>query len=594
MRELIRIGAAAGLVLLSACGNSNTNNNGSGSGGAAQHALHVHVAGNGVVSAATPALSCRSDCQQSVDSATTVHLAAVPDAGWNFAGWQGACSGTGSCDLPMTADRDVTASFTTAPPTPPGSARLSVSPVGNGTGRVTSSPAGIDCPAASCSMVVPLGSVVTLTEVPDASSTFAGWGGGCSANGGCSVTAQSDVTVWVNFVANTPPPPPPPPPGPPPQCAGISAPDAVSMQQYVRPKGSVTCAPGLGDTNGTLAFTGGLQSSTAHGSILDFVRDNGTFLVEQSSQSQSLRPFQQPNGVYSAGDAGHLGPNNTVRMGRWDANGTWQGDLLWHAQNFAPAGNPNGGLLLAGDLTQFGIGQTTPPYQHAAMMFRVLPSDAPAWGPQTLASAGAVFGAGVDLLGRSIVITDGGAKFGSGAISAQWFDKDGTPLTGEFVLVTAFVSGASTWFETSPLIGGGVGVRRMDADYATATTPYRVHARALVMIASGASAVQPPPDWMNARPDTRLQLTRGGRAYAALPYGAPTVACTQKLEVLASDGTSCGSTDYPIAAGNCNTSDLTLAENGTVMQQLPFSMEYVDPVDSMHTCTWRWWARAAH
>ena len=592
MRAMGRICVAAGVVF--ACAKSNPgSNNGSGSGGAAQHALHMHVAGNGEVRSATPAFSCRTDCQQSVDSATTVHLSAVPDAGWNFAGWQGACSGTGGCDLPMSADRDVTASFTTAPPTPPGSARLSVKPVGNGTGRVTSSPAGIDCPAASCSMAVPLGAVVALSQVADANSSFVGWGGGCSGNGGCSVTAQSDVTVWVNFIANTPPPPPPPPPGPPAQCAGISAPDAIAMQQYVRPKDYVTCAPGLGDANGTMAFTGGYQSSTSHGSVLDFVRDSGIFVREQYSQSESLRPFQQPNGVYSAGDAGHMGPIDSVRMGRWDTDGNWQGDLLWHAKNFAPAGNPNGGLLLAGDVTYFDPAQT-PVYQHAAIMFHRLEGDAPTWGPQRLASPGAVFGAGVDLPGRSIVITDGSAKFGAGAISAQWFDKDGTPMTGEFVLVTGFVSGASTWFETSPLIGGGVEVRRMDASLSTATTPYQLHAHALVVIASGASAVQPPPDWMTSRPDTRLQIARGGRAYAVLPYGAPTVACTQKLEVLASDGTSCGSTDYPIAAGTCNTPDLTLAEDGTVMQQLPTSMEFVDPVDSMHTCTWRWWTRAAH
>src|ERR1700745_1830214 len=49
---------------------------------------------------------------------------------------------------------------------------------GKGSGRVTSSPAGIDCPA-SCSMTVPSGTAVTLTAQPDSNSTFVGWGGAC-------------------------------------------------------------------------------------------------------------------------------------------------------------------------------------------------------------------------------------------------------------------------------------------------------------------------------------------------------------------------------------------------------------------------------
>ena len=68
-----------------------------------------------------------------------------------------------------------------------------------------------------------------------------------------------------------------------------------------------------------------------------------------------------------------------------------------------------------------------------------------------------------------------------------------------------------------------------------------------------------------------------------LPEGETAIPCTQRLEVVAPDGTSCGSRDYPIAAGTCDTSPLTLAADGTVIQQLPFSMETMTPVGS-HTC----------
>src|SRR6267143_636693 len=84
--------------------------------------------------------------------------------------------------------------------------------------------------------------------------------------------------------------------------------------------------------------------------------------------------------------------------------------------------------------------------------------------------------------------------------------------------------------------------------------------------------------------------SRGGQAYAALPLGASNVACTQRLELLAPDGTSCGARDYQIAAGTCSTGDLTLGLDGTVIQQLPASMESERSwYDGSHTCTWRWW-----
>jgi beta-lactam-binding protein with PASTA domain len=49
-----------------------------------------------------------------------VTLTATPAAGSTFAGWSGACAGTGLCNLTMSADQTVTATFavsgTEAPP----------------------------------------------------------------------------------------------------------------------------------------------------------------------------------------------------------------------------------------------------------------------------------------------------------------------------------------------------------------------------------------------------------------------------------------------------------------------------------------------
>jgi hypothetical protein len=210
------------------------------------------------------------------------------------------------------------------------------------------------------------------------------------------------------------------------------------------------------------------------------------------------------------------------------------------------------------------------------------------WGPKALASGGAVYGAGVDLLGRALVITDG-MKFGPDTISAQWFDRDGTALTGEFVLVTGFTAAESTWFETSPLIGSGVMVRRMDYSYSERV----FRSQALAVVDGGMPSVRAAPDWMASRPNTRLEVARGRRGYAVVPYGAKGVPCTQHVEVLAPDGASCGALEYRIADGTCDTHDMAVGTDGTVIQLLPDAMETKDPLLLTHSCTWRWWTGAA-
>jgi YVTN family beta-propeller protein len=78
-------------------------------------------------------------------------------------------------------------------------AQLSISRSGTGGGRVTSSPAGIDC-GTTCSASFTSGTSITLTATPAANSTFTGWsGGGCSGTGTCTFTLNSNTTVDAAF-----------------------------------------------------------------------------------------------------------------------------------------------------------------------------------------------------------------------------------------------------------------------------------------------------------------------------------------------------------------------------------------------------------
>ncbi|MBI5944541.1 MAG: hypothetical protein HY864_09245, partial [Chloroflexi bacterium] len=79
---------------------------------------------------------------------------------------------------------------------------LSVSKTGDGSGTVTSAPAGIDCGAA-CSASFTRDSVVELTAAAELGSTFTGWSGaGCTGTGGCSVTMDAAKSVTANFTEN--------------------------------------------------------------------------------------------------------------------------------------------------------------------------------------------------------------------------------------------------------------------------------------------------------------------------------------------------------------------------------------------------------
>ena len=134
----------------------------------------------------------------------------------------------------------------------------------------------------------------------------------------------------------------------------------------------------------------------------------------------------------------------------WNSAGRTYGSTTFHADKLVGAADPTGGLLLAGefDLTSPGFSPPDGKFIHPALMYSG--GGAPPsvrWGPQPLAASGTVFGAGVDALGRSLVITGGRL---AGSVTAQWFDRDGTAPTGEFELLIGFVPGSSTWFEATP------------------------------------------------------------------------------------------------------------------------------------------------
>jgi len=81
---------------------------------------------------------------------------------------------------------------------------LSVLLAGNGTGTVTSNPAGISC-GTSCTANFAAGSAVNLAASPTSGSEFSGWNTACTGTNTCSIIMTSDGFVTANFNTNIPP-----------------------------------------------------------------------------------------------------------------------------------------------------------------------------------------------------------------------------------------------------------------------------------------------------------------------------------------------------------------------------------------------------
>ena len=76
---------------------------------------------------------------------------------------------------------------------------LTVAKSGDGFGRITSTPPGIDC-GVTCSASFTKGTTITLTATPEIGSTFTGWSGPCSGSGNtCMVALTQAQTVTATF-----------------------------------------------------------------------------------------------------------------------------------------------------------------------------------------------------------------------------------------------------------------------------------------------------------------------------------------------------------------------------------------------------------
>ncbi len=161
--------------------------------GTTQATLNFVKAGTGAgqVTSAVGGMNCAATCTTQLDGNSSVTLTATPSAGSVFAGWSGACTGTGSCTIAMNSAMTVTATFNTQAVQ---TFILTVAKAGTGSGTVTAT--GISC-GSDCTETYNNGTAVTLAASATSGSTFTGWSGtGCSTG---TVTLSADRTCTATF-----------------------------------------------------------------------------------------------------------------------------------------------------------------------------------------------------------------------------------------------------------------------------------------------------------------------------------------------------------------------------------------------------------
>ncbi|HEC85628.1 MAG TPA: hypothetical protein ENI48_10375 [Thioploca sp.] len=156
--------------------------------------LTVIKTAHGTVTSTDKGINCGSDCTEQYEEGISVILIADPDADSSFNGWGGDCGGSKALTLTVTLDtaKTCTATFKLLP------VELTVNKIGNGSGNVTSNPAGINC-GITCAASFDVGTTIILSAAPDDDSEFVDWTGDCTA----SDDPPTEATVTMDNAAIT-------------------------------------------------------------------------------------------------------------------------------------------------------------------------------------------------------------------------------------------------------------------------------------------------------------------------------------------------------------------------------------------------------
>jgi len=166
------------------------------------YSLTLSRQGSGTITSNPSAINCGTTCAAGFTSGAIVTLQAAAATGYTFTGW----SGDADCldgAVTMSGNRSCAATFT-ANPVVPTSYTLTVNTVGtmtaagSGSGKIVSSPTGIDCGTKCSATFSSASSSISLQAIPNTGSMFTGWSGDADCSDG-SVTMNASKSCVASF-----------------------------------------------------------------------------------------------------------------------------------------------------------------------------------------------------------------------------------------------------------------------------------------------------------------------------------------------------------------------------------------------------------
>ena len=157
--------------------------------------LKIELIGSGQGTVSGPKnLSCNIHCEALFSENESLVLTAKAQAGSSFVGWEGACSGSATCNLSMTNTKLIGARFEVLSDD---QASLRISKTGSGSGKI-SGDYGLDC-GDLCFKVLNKNSHLSLQAEAAPGSSFVGWQGACSGTGICQISLSENVELIAEF-----------------------------------------------------------------------------------------------------------------------------------------------------------------------------------------------------------------------------------------------------------------------------------------------------------------------------------------------------------------------------------------------------------
>ena len=192
---------------------------------------------------------------------------------------------------------------------------------------------------------------------------------------------------------------------------------------------------------------------------------------------------------------------------------------------------------------------------------------------------------GTDRQGNSLVLFNSG-----GGLGGIWIDHSGA-AGAEFRAADGIsASGNPDKLLLSPRVESGLFLAVVCDATASCSINYRANwVRQFESMGAGSAA----PDWLMARPNTRLHMARNGRAYAVIHSPRSDGACHADIEVIATTGKVCGTAAFPgeQSAGFC-VAGLMVGYDGTVIERL--ANTFFNDGTSNYNCNYRWWTGFLH